>query len=54
MASARSPEGQKEGEGERERDELEFAAHPPLETFQKELSFLKLATSCGLIDSSTG
>lgn len=36
---------------ERERDELEFAANPLPETFQKELSFLKSSTSCGLIDT---
>lgn len=50
VASARSPEGEREGEGERESDELEFAAHPPPETSQK-AAFLKSATNCGFIDT---
>nr|XP_034492124.1 uncharacterized protein LOC117794785 [Marmota flaviventris] len=31
--------------------ELQFAAHPPPETFQTELSLLKSTTYCGLIDT---
>ncbi|XP_046295174.1 uncharacterized protein LOC124089214 [Marmota monax] len=35
----------------KESSELQFAAHPPPETFQTELSLLKSTTYCGLIDT---
>lgn len=52
-----SAESRERGRGRRRKGgggELQFAARPPPETFQKELSFFKLATNCGLTPCSTG